>query len=219
MRKVAFDVDAEGFRLVLRERLRSHHVLHLAGSDAERQSAQTRRACWYASRRRRSSCPAWSAPSSGPIMCTMPCSGACTSYSSTPKSAQFCRSALTWRAAIWSTIWSRSATARRRHVVVHRGDMCGPAGAACGPPCADRRRPAGSSPHGPGAGRCTGSLGSPRRGGDQVLLPYFFEHRVGHASWVSSVVWGAVEPRPARLRPWARESGAACRQDRRRWPR
>ena len=38
--QLAFDIDAEGFRLVLRQRLRGHHVLDFAGADAEGECAE-----------------------------------------------------------------------------------------------------------------------------------------------------------------------------------
>src|SRR5580658_5416657 len=52
--------------------------------------------------------PGFVAPSSGPIMCTMPCEASCTSKNSTPNSAQFLRSAFTCAADTWSAMTRRS---------------------------------------------------------------------------------------------------------------
>jgi len=66
--------------------------------------------------------PGWVSPSSGPITCTIPCSGLSRSKSSTPNSRAFRTSAATWRADTSSaigrrrspveTLWSTVATVR-----------------------------------------------------------------------------------------------------------
>ena len=72
--------------------------------------------------------PGLVAPSSGPIMWTMPCSASCTSKNSMPNSAQFLRSALICAAEIWSTMYEAVLRAGGGDVVVDRGD--GAVGAA-----------------------------------------------------------------------------------------
>ena len=58
--QLAFDGDAEGLRLGLRQGLRGEHMLDFAGADAEGQRAEGAVGARCASRRRRWSCRAWS---------------------------------------------------------------------------------------------------------------------------------------------------------------
>ena len=82
--------------LLLRQGLGREHVLDLGRADPDRERAEraVRRRCGC--RRRRSSCPGWVRPSSGPITWTMPSRPEPVACSSTPNSSQFARSASSW---------------------------------------------------------------------------------------------------------------------------